>query len=190
MNQSVTIHDGTGNGYAAKVTSDNQLVVTTASAIHQASLLGNAYAWNAVSANIDTTDCMLLVSNTSSTQYLVIHQAYMRGDIAGQIDIKLAECTGLTLAGTAVTGVNLNSAAGKTAPASAFADETASPATTIIMTYYQHLAVNAQGTTSPQCCIDFNDSIILGEDDGFGIDTILEPAAGFEATVIGYYIDK
>ena len=189
MYQSVYINDGTGQGYGAKVNSTNQLIVTTASAIHQASLLGDAFAWNAVSANIDTTDCCLLVCNKSSTRYLVISYADVQGDIAGQIDFKLAECSGLTLAGTAVTGVCLNRALNKTAPASAFADETASPAATVFYTHYQHLCVNAQGTTAPIVRIPFNDAIILGLDDAIGIDTILEPAAGFEASIVGYFID-
>jgi len=189
MYQSVYINDGTGDGNAAQVNSANQLKVVTASALHQASLLGDAFSWNAVSANIDTTDCCLLVCNTSSSRLLVISYADVQGDIAGQIDFKLAECAGLTLAGTAVTGVCLNRSLVKTAPASAFADETASPAATVFYTHYQHLCVNAQGTTAPIIRIDFKDGIILGENDAIGIDTILEPAAGFESSIVGYYID-
>jgi hypothetical protein len=185
----VNIIDGTGGGYQAAVNYRNQLKVSTGSAIHEASLLGNAYAWNAVSANIDTTDCMILVSNTSSSQLLVISFAYCQGDIAGQMDFKLCSAQGLTLAGTAILGVNLNRAKRKAAPALAFADETASPAAAVFYTHYQHLNVQAQGTTAPICRIDFDDAVILGQNDCFGIDTILEPAAGFEATVFGYYID-
>jgi len=36
---------------------------------------------------------------------------------------------------------------------------------------------------------DTEDAIIVTQNHGFGIDTILEPAAGFEATIIGYFID-
>ena len=188
MYQSVYLHDGTGDtGKGAKVTAANQLKVTTASAICQASLLGDAFAWNAVAANIDTTDCMILVCNKSETRYLVISSCVFEGDIVGQLDFKLAECSGLTLAGTAITGVCLNRALNKTAPASAFADETASPATSIIMTWAQSLPYAA--VAGIMNTMDFNDSIILGLDDAFGIDTILEPAAGFEATVFGYFID-
>jgi hypothetical protein len=191
MNERIGILDGSGNGYRAKVNSSNQLHTRSVniSPLHDAALRGDAYAWNAVSANIDTTDCMLLVSNDSATRYLIIDHAYVRGDIAGQIDIKLAECAGLTLAGTAVVGVNLNRTSANIADATAFADETASPAATVIMTVYQHLVVNAQGTTSPMTRIDFDGGILLGEDKAFGMDTILEPAAGFEATAIGYFID-
>lgn len=187
----VGIKDGTGNGYEAKVNSSNQLHTRSVliTPLHDAALRGDAFSWNAVSANIDTTDCMLLVTNDSSTRLLVIDHAYVRGDIAGQIDFKLADMSGLTPTGTAVVGVNLNRISNSIADATAIADETQSAATTVFYTFYQHLKVNAAGTTSPMERIDFEGSIILGEDDAIGIDTILEPAAGFEATIIGYYID-
>jgi len=175
------------SGNQADVTKDKELKVLAPTGIHAASRLGDAFAWNAVSANIDTTDNMILVSNTSSSRNLVISSCVFEGDIVGQLDFKLAECAGLTLAGTGITGVCLNRALNKTAPASAFADETASAATTIFMTWYQTLPyAGVNGVTN---VIDFKDAIILGENDAFGIDTILEPAAGFEATVFGYYID-
>jgi len=183
----VYINDGTGNNHAAKVNSENQLSVVTMPAIGQASLNGDAYSWNAISDNIDTTDCMILVSNTSSSRLLVIHKVFFQGDIAGQLDFKLCSATSLTLAGTAITPVNLNRSNIKTAPALAFADETASPATTIFYTHYQTLPYAA--VAGIMNTIDFGDAVILGLDDCFGIDTILEPAAGFEATVFGYFID-
>lgn len=190
--EQVYINDGTGNGNVACVNSSHELLVksTNVSSIHAASLLGDAYAWPAVSANIDTTDCMILVANKSESRLLVIDFAYVRGDTAGNMNCKLCSVSGLTLAGTAITGVNLNLASGKVAPASAWADETASPATSIILPVYQWLSVNAQTTTSPFIRLDFKGSIILGYNQAFGIDTILEPAAGFEATVFGYFIDS
>jgi len=177
------------SGNIADVNDDNYLKVYAPTGIHAASLKGNAYIWNAVSANIDTTDCMILVANTSATQNLVIHSCMFRGDIAGQLDFKTCSVAGLTLAGTAITGINLNAGSNKAAPASAFSDETASPATDIIFTWYQHLCVNAQTTTGPMGFVNFDDAIIIGYNRAFGIDTILEPAAGFEASVIGYFID-
>ena len=183
----VYINDGTGGNKAAKVNASNQLSVVTVPAIGQASLLGDAYSWNAVSANIDTTDCMILVSNTSTTRLLVIHKAYFEGDIVGQLDFKLCSATGLTLAGTAITPISLNRNNVKTATALSFADETATPATAIIYTHIQTLPYAA--VSGIMGSIDWGDSIILGYNDCFGIDTVLEPAAGFEATVIGYFID-
>lgn len=176
-------------GDKAGVNKESQLQVVTASAIHQASLRGDAYAWNAVSANLATTDCLICVANYSDTRLLVISFAWVRGDIAGQMDIKLGDVTGLTLAGTAITAVNLNRSSPNKPDALAYSAETQSAAATLILTLYQHLAVNAQTTTGPMLHVDFKDAIVLGRNDCFGIDTILEPAAGFEATVFGYYID-
>jgi hypothetical protein len=175
------------SGRQADTTGGNELKVYNPTNIHRASLLGDAFAWNAISANIDTTDCMILVSNTSSSRLLVISYCVFEGDIVGQLDFKVAECSGLTLAGTAITGVCLNRALNKTAPASAFADETASPAATVFMTWAQSLPY--AGVAGIMNTVDFNDAIVLGENDAFGIDTILEPAAGFEATVFGYFVD-
>ncbi len=192
MAERIGILDGSGGGYRAKVNSANQLHTRSVnvSALHDAALRGDAYAWNAVSANLATTDCLLLVNNDSSDRWLIIEHAYVRGDIAGQIDFKLTSSVGLTIAGTDVVGVNLNRASNNIADASAFANETQTPATTVFFTYYQHLAVNAQGTTSPMGRIDFHGAVVLGEDTAIGMDTILEPAAGFEATFVGYFIDK
>ncbi|MHC4464667.1 MAG: hypothetical protein ACYS30_25040 [Planctomycetota bacterium] len=175
------------SGRQADVTVNKELKTCNPTGIHRASVLGDAYSWNAISANIDTTDCMILVCNKSSSRLLVISYCMFEGDIVGQMDFKLAECSGLTLAGTAITGVCLNRALNKTAPASAFADETASPAATVFYTHAQSLPY--AGVAGIMNTVDFHDSIILGLDDAFGIDTILEPAAGFEATVFGYYID-
>lgn len=192
----VSLKDGTGSGILAKVNSNNQLStrIVTVTPLHDASLRGDAYAWNAVSDNIGTTDCMLLVANTSTNdRLLVIDHCYVRGDISGQIDFKLTDVTGLTLAsdaeGAAITGVNLNRTSTNIAEASAWSDETQSAATTVFFTYFQYVCINADSTTTPMTRIDFGGSIILPQNWAFGMDTILEPAAGFEATAIGYFID-
>lgn len=185
--------DGTGKGFSAKVNSQNQLHTKSVliTPLHDAALRGDAYAWNAVAVDIATGETMLLVNNNSASRLLVIDHAYVRGTIAGQIDFKLADTTGLTLSGTAVIGVNLNRTSNAIADASAFADETVAGATTVFYTYYQHLAVNIQTTTSPMARIDFDSAVILGEDDAIGMDTILEPTSdGFEATFVGYFIDR
>lgn len=175
------------SGNQADVNANQHLKVSAPTGIKEASLLGDAYAWNAVSANIDTTDCMILVANTSPTRLLVISYCFFEGDIVGAMDFKLADVTGLTLAGTAIVGVNLNTSSNKSAPASAWGDETASPATTIFYTHGQTLPY--AGVVGIMNHIDFHDAIIVGYNSAFGIDTILEPAAGYEATVVGYFID-
>lgn len=177
------------SGNTADVNVDGYQKVYAPTGIHAATLRGDAYIWNAVSADIGTTDNMILVANISPNQNLVIHKCMFVGDIAGQIDFKLCTVTGLTLAGTAITGINLNSAAGKSAPASAWSDETQTAATDILFTWYQHLSTNGESTTAPMTVIEFDDSIIVPYDRAFGFDTILEVNAFYEASVIGYFID-
>jgi hypothetical protein len=182
------IRDGTGSGTLTGVDFDSRLVVTTSSALHAASLRGDAYAWNQISADIDATDCALLVMNQSDTRLLVISYCIVQNDTVGQMDFKLADCTGQTITGTAVTAVNLNRSSIKKPDVVAYHDETGSPAATVFFTYYQHYETNGQATTSPQTLIDFHDAIILGKNDGFGVDIITENT-GQEITVVGYLID-
>lgn len=181
------IADGLSN-IKVKVNKTGELCINTASAIHQASLRGDAYAWNAISANIDATDNILLIENQSDSRLLVISFAYIQADVVGQTDFKLCDMTGLTMDGTVVTAVNLNRSSIKKPDAMANSDDTQSAAATVFFTYYQHFQTAAQTTTAPIARIDFEDSIVLGKNDAFGIDQVTEPG-GFEATAFGYYID-
>ncbi len=178
---------GGGTGKSVDVTEQNEMQVYCPTDIKRASLLGDAFAWPAVSANIDTTDCMILVANTSETRKLVISFCMFQGDIVGNMNLKVCSVAGLTLAGTAIIGVNLNASSSKVAPASAWSDETQSPATSIIYAHAQSLPY--AGVAGIMNRVDLNDAVVLGYNTAFGIDTILEPAAKFEATVFGYFID-
>ncbi len=175
------------SGKTVETTNANEMKVYSPLGMHRASLLGDAYAWTAVSANIDTTDCMILVANTSTSRLLVISHCIFQGDIVGTMTFKVSDVTGLTLAGTAIVGVNLNTSSARAAPASAWGDESASPAETVIYTHSQSLPY--AGVVGIMNRHNFDDSIIVGYNGAFGIDTILEPAAGYQATVFGYFID-
>lgn len=183
------IKDGTGSGQTAAIDGNNNLVVTTASALNAATLRGDAYAWNQISADINTTDCALLIMNQSDTRLLVISYCYFWNDTVGQTDFKLVDCTGATITGTAVAAVNLNRASPKKPDAVAYHDETGSGTGNLILTWYQHYETNGEATTAPGIFIDFKDAIILGKNDGFGFDLITENT-GQEVSVVGYFIDK
>ena len=180
-----------GGSYMAGVNNRNQLLTRSiiVPAIHEASLLGKAYSWTAVSADINAGDTALLVSNTSDAENLVISRAYLWADTACQIKVHVPVAAVYT--GTAVVGVNLNRNFANNAPAVAYADESASmfAAANVIETVYSYLAVNAQVTTSVGIPIDFLDAVILGEDDAIAVDLITENAA-FEVTIVGYFIPK
>jgi hypothetical protein len=182
--------DGKGRGYNAEVNSDNQLSTraVSISALHQASLNGEAFAWNAVTYDPDAADTLLLVRNDSSTKYLVIDKIYVRCDTATAVDVHLVTAN-FTAAGTAVTGVCLNKASATVADATAKADETGNTQGDIILTAYLHLAVNAQATTSVAQMIDLEGAVILGDDQAIGVDLVTASTAA-ECTIIGHYIDK
>lgn len=177
------------DGNIADVTDNAYLKVYAPTGIHAATLRGDAYAWNAVSGDRAATDCLLLIQNTAPDRLLVVNKIMMRGDIAGEMTVKSCAMAGLTAAGTAVLGINLNSSSANVAPVVAYSHETQSLGTDILFTWYQHLEVAAAGTTSPMAYLDLDDAVVVGYNKAIGIDTILEPAAGFEASIIGYFID-
>ena len=138
----------TGNN--AGVNDDLQLQTraVSVSAIHEASLNGQAFSWNTPTYDPDALDTALLVRNDSSTKKLVIEKVYFRCDTATAFDIHIVTAS-FTIAGTnAVTGVCLNQSSPTVADATAYGDETGNTQGSIIWTGYAPLAVNAQATTS------------------------------------------
>ncbi len=179
------IEDGKGTGSKLAVI-DNQADVLTASQIQQATLRGDAYAWNAISSNIDATDVMLYVRNLSQDRLLVINRIYVYSDIATAIDIHLQTiATAFGAAGAAVVGVNLNTSSAKVADGEGYADDDNVVSGTIILTLHSPELTTAQEGIDYQT----NDEIILGTNGTIGVDVIAEIVAGYECTIIGYYID-
>ncbi len=180
-----------GGGNIANVNTKSQLLTRAIAVppIHEASLLGNAFSWTAVSADINAGDTGLLVSNTADSKWLVISRAYLWADTAAQIKVHVPAAA--TYTGTAVVGVNLNRNFANNAPAVAYADETVNAfvAANVIETVYSPLAVNAQVTTSFAVQVDFKDAVILGTNDAIAADIITESAL-LEVTFVGYYIDS
>jgi len=173
-------------GTIADVNDSKQLKTraATVSAIHEASLNGQAFAWNAVSADVAALATALAVRNDSSTKYLVIDKLYVYSDVATAVDVHLVTAT-YTSAGTAVTGVCLNKAKATVASATAHANETGNTQGDIILTLH-----TPELTTSAEAVgYDFKGSVILGQNQAIGVDLVADSAA-FECTIIGYYIDK
>ncbi len=184
------VNAATGDsGVTAEINQYNQLSCRTVgvSAIHEATLKGDAYSWNSISADLIAADTALIVCNESRTQLLVIHSCYICCDLPTFVDFHLTHPG--TWAGTAVTGVNLNNASNKIAAATAYADETGHTQGDIILTAAatEH-TVGEESTVEPET-YNFDDAIILGEHDCFGVDVVGNTAARFECTIIGYYID-
>jgi len=183
------LDDGKGSGKPAAVI-DGELSVVTTSEINKAALKGDAYAWNAVAADLDATDCALMVRNLSPNRLLVINRIYVWVDVATMIDIHIttdATAFAAGAVGVAVVGVNLNTSSAKVADAGGYSDDTGVAQGSIITTRHTNeLATDVFG-------IDYqtNDEIVLGTNGCIGADVITEPGAtGFECTFIGYFIDR
>ena len=182
----VTFRDGTGDNYYAQVNSDNQLVTRSVmvSALHDASLRGDAYSWAAATSNIDATDTAMLVVNQSYTRDLVIEKVYIWVDVPTDIDIHLPAAA-TWAGGTVVVGTNLNRNSTKTANAICRADETGNSQANLIAT------LHTNETTGDIHGLewDLKGSVILGYDNAIAVDVVEEPAA-YTCNIVGYFRDK
>ena len=180
------IEDGTGSQAQAGVTSKNKLQTrsVSVSALHEASLNGDAYSWNAVSADVAAAATALLVRNDSDTRHLVIEKVYVYSDVATAVDVHFTNGAVFTAAGTAVTGVNLNRGVLKVADATSFANETGNTQGNIFLTLHtSELTTSQEGVE-----YNFDGAVILGRNGAIGLDLVADSAA-FECTIIGYFVD-
>ena len=92
--------------------------------LHSSIADGLAYSWSNATYNYDAADTILAVQNTSTTHNLHIDQIWCHGDTTTRVIVHATSEDGFTIAGTTVTGVNLNRASSNTAAATARADET------------------------------------------------------------------
>jgi len=83
---------------------------------------GLSFSWSNATYDYDAADTILLVKNTSTTHNLHIDQIWCHGDTTTTVAVFWA--SGVTPAGTTVTGVNLNTTSSNTAEATAKGDET------------------------------------------------------------------
>lgn len=180
------VQDGKGTGSKLGVNADGQVMVVTASAVNQAALRGDAYAWNAITSDIGTGDEALYVRNLSADRLLVINRVYVWGDVPAAFDIHIQTAsTAFGAAGAVVVGVNLNTSSAKVADAEGYSDDDNLAAATTIVTTLKN-----NETTGDEFGIDYqtNDAIVLGKNGTIGV-TIIGEVAAYECTYIGYFID-
>jgi len=141
---------------------------------------GDAYCWATATADIAATETAILLCNNSTTKHLHIVKAYMYSDVPTQLQWHFPAYP--TLAGTAITGVNLNRTSKNVAPASCYADETGNTQANIFMT------VSTNEVTGDQrgLWLDFESAIILYYHDCIAMDVVADGAA-FEAAIFGYF---
>lgn len=183
--------DRRGNGYLASVNSGEQLLTRSViiSALAEAALRGDAYSWRTkLMLGLPDGATGLCVINNSSSKYLVISSAYVWTGVARQVKFHLP-APGVW-AGTVVDGVNLNTNYANSSPAFGYANETGNifVAANTIETVYLPVLTNGEPTTGLGVHINFNDAVILGNNDALAADWFLG-AGKIECTFVGYFID-
>ena len=132
------LESGAGNGASQVVTDDGRANVSSRSTsrFYFQSRVGNrAYSWTSATYNYDAGDTILLVKNTNTSNALVIHSITFSGDTTSLWHVH-KPTSEVTVAGTTVTGVNLNGAFGSAALAEAAADETGNTQGDILYSAY------------------------------------------------------
>lgn len=174
------IEDGKGSGRRAAVDVANRLTVKaiTEPEIEEASEDGQAYLWATDLVNIDSDDTVLLVKNTSDTN-LHIEAIYIaNGSTASEFTIHVITAVDATVAGTVVTGFNLNTGSANVADASAASDETAYTAQgTVIVTMFL-LAETNQLLMMP--------GLILAKNKAIAVD-VVDTTTEVACTIVGHY---
>ena len=175
------ILDGKGGGNLAEV-KENRLQVDADihSALEEHSEKGNAYSWTNVTYNMTAADTIIAIRNTSSTENLHIDKVFMSSDTV-QVAAHHVTSASAALAGTLITGVNLNFASGNVADADARGNETTNSSQgTVFLSTELVAAVMTE--------VDFEGSLILGTNDSYAIDYPTDAAIVY-ITVFGFFAD-
>ena len=154
--------------------------------LHSSLVDGLAFSWSNVTYNYTAADTILAVQNDSTTQKLHIDQIWCHGDTTTRVIVHATSENGFTMAGTSVTGVNLNRVGTPaTASATAFGDETGNTQGNIFWAG----SIPADNATP----VAIGLGIILDVDDGTGVTggviAVDFTDVGGEAlvTIIGHY---
>ena len=173
---------GTGNGYSAKVDSENRLftLAVTEEEYAHAAHNGHAYVWTATAdwgADVNT----IFLRNDNTVKPLAIRGIACSPAAAAQFEIGYG--TGNTLAGVAAVGANLDLSSNNVALATGRSSNTncdAMAGLTVIHTFWS----GVQNTIVP-----FNGSLILGYLDEIAVGVITDVGSS-TVTIFGYYVDE
>ena len=139
---------------------------------------GLAFSWSNATYNYDAADTILAVQNTSTTHNLHIDQIWCHGDTTTRVVVHATSENGFTMAGTSVTGVNLNRSSSNVAGATAKADETGNTQGNILWSG----SIPADSATP----VMVNSGIVLDLNDVIAVDYTDDGGEAF-VTIIGHY---
>jgi hypothetical protein len=171
---------GADNSTAVNV-EDNALKVRPYTEFFKAVSDGNAYSWSNATYDYAAHDTVLGVENNSATMDLVIERVIISGSTATQWVVHTS--SGVTMAGTAVTGVNLNRGSANVAPATAIGDETGNGQQAA---GYTGRLISGRFANNGVVDIEVNGAIVIPQDHNIGIDFTTDGTAA-NCTIIGYF---
>lgn len=176
----LTLEDGKGMGNIAEVDNNNRLQVfaVTQTEGTNAAEDGDSYSWANATYDYAAADTILLVRNDSSTYDLHIDKIYISGDTATAVTVHCPTAA-FTIAGTAVTGTNMNRKSGRVAPATAKANETGNTQGAII--FRGVIVANA----APYV-LELDGSIVLGTGHSIGVDYVSDGGAA-RVVIFGHF---
>ena len=178
----IQLIDGKGTGGAAEV--ENQKLVTIdegLTSFARAALRGDAYVWHTVAYSATAADTIQAVRNTSSSRNLHIEKLVLSTNASGVAQVHVVP-NSAALAGTGITGVNLNFTSGNVAPADAQTDETTNSSQGTRITSVELPADSV-------ITVEYNGALILDTNDTVAVDYV-ETTSAPEVSIFGYFVDK
>ena len=147
------------------------------SEFESASAKGGSYNWSSGIVDIDATDTVLLLKNTSQTPLKIESITIWNGSVASEYQVHIPTTEVASPVGTAVTATNLNTGSTKAADATAFTDETTNVQGNIVFT--------------PMLAVDSNISINtvglqLAQNQSVAVDVVAETTES-GVTIRGHY---
>jgi hypothetical protein len=177
----IQIEDGKGKGYSAEVNSDNQIStfsITETEFEFVSKEKGLAFSWSSGTYDAAAGDTILLIKNTSASKNLHIDKVYIYSDTETGV-VMHCPTSDVTVAGTTITGTNLNRVSSNVADAEAARDETGNTQGDIVWS-------GEIQATSDNTAVDFAGALILGTNDSFGVDYVADVAACY-VVIMGHY---
>ncbi len=176
------IGDGKGSGggnWQMKI-NRGQIDADVHSALEEHSEKGDGYIWHAVTYSYTGADTLMAIRNIHPTKLLHIDKLIVSTQVATQIQLHVTEGSA-ALAGTVVTGFNLNRDSGNVAQSDARVDETTNSAQGTRIITFELVALTMFE-------FDFEGSLIFKLNDAFGIDAV-DAGTSFELSVLGFFND-
>lgn len=178
------IEDGSGKGNVAQVDADRRLRVSAnieTELEHSSKEKGLAFSITSATYNYSAGDTILGIKNEDADRNFHVDRIICSGDADTQVIIHVPTSE-VTMAGTAVVEVNLNTNSGRTASMDSRANETGNSiaAGTHVASFFMLASV----TTA----VGFEGALILGTNEGVFVDFV-DVGTGATVTILGDFED-